>query len=156
MYHHRTTDIMLQRNPNSFMKRHCMIKKIGVWCAINGYRIIGPIFYDGTINAERYRNNIPAPFFEQLTDNECRSEYFQQDSATTHTADQSLDFIAEIFENRIISRGLWPAPSPDLTAWDFYLWGNLKNKVYKTNPHTLYKLKQNIRTEKLTLSRKLN
>ena len=36
---------------------------------------------------------------------------------------------------------------PDLTACDFYLWGNVKNKVYKTNPHTLDKLKQNIRTE---------
>ena len=35
----------------------------------------------------------------------------------------------------------------DLTAYDFYLWGNLKNKVYKTNPHTLDELKQNIRTE---------
>ena len=28
-----------------------------------------------------------------------------------------------------------------------YSWGNLKNKVYKTNPHTLDELKQNIRTE---------
>ena len=98
-------------------------------------------FYDGTINAERYRNNILAPFFEQLTDTECRSGYFQQDSATAHTADQSLDFIAEIFENRIISRGLWPARSPDLTACDFYLWGNLKNKVYKTNPPHIRRIK---------------
>ena len=32
-------------------------------------------------------------------------------------------------------------------ACDFYLWGNLRNKVYKTNPHTLDELKENIRTE---------
>ena len=114
-----------------------------------------PIFYDDTINAERYRNNILAPFFEQFTDTECRSGYFQQDSATAHTADQSLEFIVEIFENRIISRGLWPARSPDITACDFYLWGNLKNKVHKTNPHTLDELKQNIRTE-IKLLQKLN
>ena len=37
--------------------------------------------------------------------------------------------------------------SPDFMACDFYLWGNLKNKVYKTNPHTLDELKQNIRTQ---------
>ena len=116
------------------------------------YRLIGPIFYDGAIHAERYRNNILAPFFEQLTDTECRSGCFQQDSATAHTADQSLDFIAEIFENRIISRGLWPTRSPHITALDFNLWGNLKNKVYKTNPHTLDELKQNIRTEIYAIS----
>ena len=34
-----------------------------------------------------------------------------------------------------------------LTAYDFYLWGNLKNIIYKTNPHTIDELKQNIRTE---------
>ena len=34
-----------------------------------------------------------------------------------------------------------------LKTRDFYLWSNLKNKVYKTNPHTLDELKQNIRTE---------
>ena len=26
----------------------------------------------------------------------------------------------------------------------FYLWGNLKNKVYQNNPHTLEELKDNI------------
>ena len=56
--------------PNFVHETPLHYQKIGVWCAINGYRIIGPIFYDGTINAERYRNNILAPFFEQLKDTE--------------------------------------------------------------------------------------
>ncbi|KAJ9575347.1 hypothetical protein L9F63_025702, partial [Diploptera punctata] len=34
-----------------------------------------------------------------------------------------------------------------LTVCDFYLWGSLKDKVYKTNPHTLEELKNNIRNE---------
>ena len=37
--------------------------------------------------------------------------------------------------------------SPDLTVCDFYLWGNLKNKVYQNNPHTLEELKDNIKRE---------
>jgi hypothetical protein len=49
-----------------------------------------------------------------------------------------------VFENRLISRGLWPARSPDLNPCDFYLWGNLKDKVYSNNPHTLVELKQSI------------
>jgi hypothetical protein len=34
-----------------------------------------------------------------------------------------------------------PKRSPDLNPCDFYLWGNLKNKVYSNNPHALDELK---------------
>jgi hypothetical protein len=40
---------------------------------------------------------------------------------------------------------LWPARSPDLNHCDFYLWGNLKDKVYSNNPHTFAELQQSIR-----------
>jgi hypothetical protein len=40
-----------------------------------------------------------------------------------------------------ISHGLWPAQSPDLTPCDIYLWGNLKDKVYRMNPHMEKELK---------------
>jgi hypothetical protein len=39
-----------------------------------------------------------------------------------------------VFGDRTVSRGLWPARSPDLTPCNFYLWGNLKDKVYRINP----------------------
>jgi hypothetical protein len=71
--------------------------------------------------------------------------YFMQDGATAHTATYSINVLNEVFENRPISRGLWRARSPDLNPCDFYLWGNLKDKVYSNNPHTLVKLKQSIR-----------
>jgi hypothetical protein len=35
--------------------------------------------------------------------------------------------------------------SPDLSICDFYLWGNLKGKVYKNNPRTADALKTEIR-----------
>jgi hypothetical protein len=38
---------------------------------------------------------------------------------------------------------LWPARSPDLNPCDFNLRGNIKDKVYSNNPHTLDELKQN-------------
>jgi hypothetical protein len=38
---------------------------------------------------------------------------------------------------------------------DFYLWGSLKYKVYKTNSHTLEKLRYNIHSETSTSSGEL-
>ena len=122
-------------------------QKIGVWCAVTAERIIGPIFFDDTINSDRYRRNILEPFFQQLTDDELRYAYFQQDSATAHTAHNSLQDIEAVFDDRVISKGLWPPRSPDLTLCDFYLWGTLKNKDYRNNPHTMDELKNNITTE---------
>jgi hypothetical protein len=52
--------------------------------------------------------------------------------------------IQEVFEDRIISRGLWPPRSPDLSFCDFYLWGNLKGNAYKNNPHSIEALQAEI------------
>jgi hypothetical protein len=39
----------------------------------------------------------------------------------------------------------WPAPSPDLTPPDFFLWGVLKDLVYKNKPRNVDELKATIR-----------
>jgi hypothetical protein len=52
--------------------------------------------------------------------------------------------IREVFEDRIISRGLWPPKSQNLIYCDFYLWGNLKGKVYKNNPPSIEALQAEI------------
>ncbi|GFG35962.1 hypothetical protein Cfor_02926, partial [Coptotermes formosanus] len=49
-------------------------------------------------------------------------------------------------EERTVSKGLWPPRSPDLSTCDFYVWGYLKGKVYKSNPHTLDELRKDIRS----------
>ena len=50
-----------------------------------------------------------------------------------------------MFDDREISRGFWPAQSPDLILCDFYLWDTMKSKVFANNPHSFEVLKQNIR-----------
>ena len=55
-----------------------------------------------------------------------------------------------MFPQRLVSvRGdvEWPARSPDLSIWDFFLWGYIKEKVFKHRPHTLEELKDRIREE---------
>lgn len=132
-------------NPNAFHEAPLHDAKIGVWCAVSRKRLIGPIFFNNTINADRYRTDILEPFLEQLNEREIEEAWFQQDGATAHTARASLRFLEEIFANRIISRGIWPARSPDLTPLDYYLWGFLKGNVYKNNVHTIEDLKEAIR-----------
>ena len=38
----------------------------------------------------------------------------------------------------------WPPYSPDINPCDFYLWGHLKDRVYRTPPRTLDDLKKAI------------
>ena len=38
----------------------------------------------------------------------------------------------------------WPPYSPDLNVCDFFLWGYIKDKVYKTSPQNIQELNNNI------------
>jgi len=56
----------------------------------------------------------------------------------------------EMFPGRLIFlRGDvgWPERSPDLSPCDFFLWGYLKEKVFKHRPRSLEDLKERIRQE---------
>jgi hypothetical protein len=53
-----------------------------------------------------------------------------------------MQFLREFFGDHLISKGLWPPRSPDLSPADFFL----KGIIYKNNPHTLDDLKRNITT----------
>jgi hypothetical protein len=55
--------------------------------------------------------------------NELTVGYFQQDGATCHTSNASMRKIESYFDNRFISKNLWPPRSPYLTPPDFFLWG---------------------------------
>jgi hypothetical protein len=44
--------------------------KVGVWCAISARRIVGRVFFNETINCERYVQVILGQFFPKLTEEE--------------------------------------------------------------------------------------
>ncbi|KAJ8874699.1 hypothetical protein PR048_025565 [Dryococelus australis] len=48
--------------------------------------------------------------------------WFQQDSTTCHTLNATMQFLLKFFGDRLISAGLWPPRSPDLSPPDFFLW----------------------------------
>jgi hypothetical protein len=63
-----------------------------------------------------------------------------------------MQVLSDVFGDRIISSGIWPARSPDLNHCDFFFWGCLKDKVYSSNPRTKEELKENIRSEITNIS----
>ena len=74
--------------------------------------------------------------------------WFQQDGATCHTAEATLDVLCPVFKDRIISRRadvVWPPWSCNLTPLDYYLWVAVKDKRYTDKPETIDALKDNIR-----------
>ena len=76
-------------NPHLVHEQPLQDQKFGVWCAVSGTRIIGPIFFDRTVNMEVCMN-IFEEFCAQLTEEERQSFLFQQHGATCHTSRVSL------------------------------------------------------------------
>ena len=65
---------------------------------------------------------------------------FQEDGATWHTAEATLDVLRHVFEDRIISRReyvVWPPRSYDLTPLKYYLWGASKICITPTSQKQL-------------------
>ena len=86
--------------------------------------------------------------FTKIEEEDMGNIWFQQDDATCHTAEATLDVLRPVFEYRIINRRadvVWPPRSCDLTLLDYYLWGAIKDKCYAKYPETIDALKDNIR-----------
>lgn len=134
------------QNPHIFVETVLHPQKVGVWIAISRRRIIGPIFFYDTINAERYQAML-GTFIDQLHDDEIQNGFFQQDNARPHVAHSTIAFLEEFYDDRIISANLWPPRSPGLTPPDCFLFGYLKNRIFANRPHTLRELEEAIKIE---------
>jgi len=117
--------------------------------------VIGPYFFEEggatvTVTSDRYVEMLETFLRPKLDDVDTEDVWFQQGGATAHTARRSLRVLREMFPGRLISlRGdvEWPARSPDLSPCDFFLWGYLKEKVFKHRPRSLEDLKERIQQE---------
>jgi hypothetical protein len=79
--------------------------------------------------------------FISLLNEEERFCWLQQDGATSHTANSTMEMLKQFFDGRIISKNLWPPRSPDLTPPEHFLWDYLKQVVYSNRPQTIEELK---------------
>ncbi|GFV81483.1 uncharacterized protein TNCV_52071 [Trichonephila clavipes] len=49
-----------------------------------------------------------------LFESDERYAWLQQDGSTCHTSRDSMEILTEFFDDRVISKGLWPPRLPDL------------------------------------------
>ena len=114
-----------------------------------------PYFFENDIvqavavDGHRYHDMLNIFFIPQVESMDIIDTHFQQDGATWHTARENMTLLRGPFPGKLISRFgdvEWPARSPNLSALDLYLWGYLKERVYRDNPKTA-ELNQAIATE---------
>lgn len=115
-----------------------------VWLAITSAGLIGPYFFDGPVNAESYLHMLEHYVWPRVKQ---RRMYFQQDGAPAHYSRAVREWLDQKFPGRWIGRRgpiEWPPRSPDLTPPDFFLWGYLKDIVYRGRPSTCDELRSRI------------
>jgi hypothetical protein len=80
---------------------------------------VGQLFFEEIITTQNYLSLL-TQFIALLEENvrDCR---FQQDGANTLTAETRTAFLQDFFGDRIVTCGLWPPESPDLTPSEFIL-----------------------------------
>jgi len=103
-----------------------------------------------TVTSDRYVEMLETFLRPKLEDVDTEDVWIQQDGVTAHTARRSLRVLREMFRGRLFSLGgdmEWPARSPDLSPCDSFLWGYLKEKVFKHRPRSLEDLKERIQQE---------
>jgi len=131
-----------------------------VWGAVVGDHVLDPVFLEGAVNGDRYRellqtevrnflDDLPLEFRATLT--------FQQDGHPAHRSRATLNLIRELFGRRWIGLGSdlheWPPRSPDLSIMDFFVWGYVKAKLSEYGrAANVEELKQNIQRAFATIT----
>ncbi|CAF1240464.1 unnamed protein product [Didymodactylos carnosus] len=126
--------------------------KVNVWCAMSNKQIIGPYFFeDETANRQNYLQMLKNYFFPIMQRKRLHNKMiFQQDGAPPHFSKEVRAWLNDKFNGRWIGRDdpiSWAPRSPDLTPLDFFLWGYIKPKVYKTKVNDIAELKERIEQE---------
>ncbi len=122
--------------------------KVNVWCRLLWDQVISPFsFVDNTVNTQVYQDMLEQFAFPQLEDRQPRI-IWQQDGAPPNWALTVCAALDVTFPGRWIGRDgpiLWPRRSPDITPLDFFLWGYVKEHVYKTPVPDMATLKERIK-----------
>ena len=143
-------------NPDFFIEMPLHSPRVSAWAGIWSHGIIGPFFFEDeqgatvTVNSERYVQMLETKFLPVIQDREefvAGDLWLMQDGAPAHIGRNVRAWMQQNFEECEIGRYgsiHWPARSPDLTPMDFFVWGWVKDQVYRHRVNTLNELKTRI------------
>jgi hypothetical protein len=150
----QNTRLWSDSNPFAVEETQLHPQKITVWAAFSSHGIIGPVFIRETVTSASYNKLLSEDVIPELEiRGHLKKAIFQQDGAKPHTSDENLMLLRKTFKKRVISNRFpslfncgwrWPPYSPDLNPCDYFLWGYLKDRVYRNNPTSLEQLEAEI------------
>jgi hypothetical protein len=112
---------------------------------------VGPSFFEGLLNGERYTTFLQDELNDLLDAivpvNERFRLLFQQDGAPAHFSRTAREELTLQFGEHWIGRGgpiPWRARSHDLTPPDFFLWGAIKERVFRERPTTIDNMRERL------------
>ncbi|KAJ8952061.1 hypothetical protein NQ318_010971 [Aromia moschata] len=109
----------------------CMVRYAhSLVSTVSRRRIVGPIFFNGTLNAERYRLEILIPFVQMLHDDKLQEDDIQQDGACMHATMEIINYTAgKIVKPRVRRnccstwlRKFWVLSTVDRIFWPIVLY----------------------------------
>ena len=142
-------------NPHASVEKEVNLPGVTCWAAISSSGIIGPYFFETTVNSCTYLDMLENYFLPRVQDEE---SYFQHDGAPAHYGKDVRTWLDQNFAGKWFGRRgsvEWPPRSPDLTPPDFFLWGVLKDLVYREKLRSIPELKDIISAKMGTLDREL-
>ena len=134
---------------NLLHERKHFSKKIMVSVAVSFTGKTPIVFIEPGTKVDRfyYINLLEQELLPSIREQSGRHWTFMQDSAPSHRASATMEFLKANTPD-FISPNLWPPNSPDLNCVDYSIWGELEEKVYKNRKiRTLEDLKESIVAE---------
>nr|XP_015839914.1 PREDICTED: uncharacterized protein LOC107398877 [Tribolium castaneum] len=136
----RNMHVWADANPHAVFVNHTQQNfRINYWMGFLGNHLLGPWRLPDILTGQEYlsflENHLPE-LLEDLPLADRVDMWFMQDGAPPHYAVDVRQWLQQHFAGRWIGRGneaphFWPPRSSDLNPLDFYLWGTIKQEVYK-------------------------
>lgn len=152
IFNRRNSHFWASENPHFVRERNFQHKfSFNVFCLLM-HNKIAFCLYDDNLTGAKYLDilrSIVSDFLDDLPLEILRNCFYQLDGAPAHCTHGVSAELFSMFEDRWIAREgpwKWPPRSPDLTPLDFYLWGRIKEIVYKTPVTTREDLENRVRT----------
>lgn len=150
---HHNNHYWSDSNPHQMKQCNKQVRwGVNVWCGIIDKFLVGPYFFEGNLNGNKYlnflKNDLPI-LMENIPLQQRNDLIWQQDGAPAHNTLVVRKYLNQVYGDNWFGTHSpdvqWPPRSPDLSVLDFFFWGFLKNEVYQEESNNVEELKSKIK-----------